>query len=125
MLAHQNAQILREWCIRLVDRLILADETAQIGRNGPCPVLELRILQDLVRLDGKSSRRERHEEGRYEPEAQWPLPLAREEKKGLRATEHAASLGGDRDRRGPGPHRRADTETTIGERDRSAKGHDD
>jgi hypothetical protein len=61
-LAHEDAQVLGERRVGIVDRLVLADEAAQIGRYGPRPLLQHRIAQDLVRLDGLRARAgEQHE----------------------------------------------------------------
>ena len=49
-LAHEQAQIARERRVAVVDRLVLADEAAQAGRDVPRARFERRIGEDLVGL---------------------------------------------------------------------------
>ena len=51
-LAHDQAQVLGERRVGIVDRLVLADEAAQLRRDLPGAMLQGRILQHLVGLDG-------------------------------------------------------------------------
>ena len=56
-LAHQQAEILGERRVGIVDRLVLADETAQAFGDVPGPRLERRVWQHLVGLDGLGRKR--------------------------------------------------------------------
>ena len=51
-LAHQHADVVGERGVALVDRLVLADQAAQLGGDGARPRFQHRVLQHLVRLDG-------------------------------------------------------------------------
>ena len=59
--SHQEAQVARQVGIGIVDRLVLADHAAQIGRKIPRPLLQLRIGKLLARIDGER-RKGREEE---------------------------------------------------------------
>ena len=70
-LPHQQAEVLGERRFGIVDRLVLADETAQAFGDVPRPRLERRIWQHLVRLDGLGRKRgevDRHREQRPQEE---------------------------------------------------------
>ena len=53
-LAHDEAQVLGERRVGIVDRLVLADEAAQLGRQAAGARLERGVLQHLVGLDGEA-----------------------------------------------------------------------
>ena len=57
-LAHDHAQIMGEIGVGFVDRLVLADEAAQLPADGPRAGLQRRILQHLRRLDGEGGGRQ-------------------------------------------------------------------
>ena len=51
-LAHQNAQILRQRRVGIIDRLVLTDHAAQFFRQRARARLEHRVVQNFVRLHG-------------------------------------------------------------------------
>ena len=53
-LAHQQPQVFGQGRVGIVDRLVLAHETAQALRDGPGAGLQRRIRQHLVGLHGMS-----------------------------------------------------------------------
>ena len=53
LLADEGAQIMGESGVRIVDRFVLADEAAELAREGARPCLESLIGEHLVRLDGE------------------------------------------------------------------------
>ena len=63
-LAHEKPEIARQRRVRIVDRLVLADEASEARREMTRPRLERRIGQDLVRLDGIARRAARQQEAR-------------------------------------------------------------
>ena len=68
-LAHQNPQIAGQRRVGIVDRLVLADQTAQPARDRAGAMLEGRILEDLVGLDRMRSRQREHESDESEEQA--------------------------------------------------------
>ena len=62
-LADDEPQVARQSGIAVVDGLVLADEAAQLRRNVAGPLLEHRVVENLIRIDGqcrKGRERQQH-----------------------------------------------------------------